>query len=226
MNEQLTFDLPFRQTVGRDDFFVSASNAQAVAMVDNWPNWPMGKWVLSGPAASGKTHLAHIWTQAVAGRVVPAATIHTDMVNDLCKTPICIDDMHADLSADTQEAVFHLHNRLIEDGTPLLFVGRGAAKDWTLSLPDLISRIAACGMTKIAQPDEALLAAVMVKQFADRQIAIPPRLISYLTPRVERSFEFVTRLVAEIDQQSLTDRKAISQKRVSAVLDRLLASVS
>jgi hypothetical protein len=67
MAEQLVFDLPVRPAMGRDDFFVTGSNAAALAQVDGWRDWPFGKLVLVGPEGAGKTHLAHVWA-AGAGR--------------------------------------------------------------------------------------------------------------------------------------------------------------
>jgi len=52
---QLAFDLPARTALGREDFFVSPANAQAVAMIDGWRDWPARKLVLCGPRGAGKT---------------------------------------------------------------------------------------------------------------------------------------------------------------------------
>ena len=41
--------------------------------------------------------------------------------------------------------------------------------------------------TRIAAPDNALLRAVMVKLFADRQVAVDEQLVSYVLSRTERS---------------------------------------
>ncbi|HVJ77827.1 MAG TPA: hypothetical protein VM620_08335, partial [Hyphomicrobium sp.] len=59
--EQLVFELPHRAAMGLEDFLVSDSNAAAVALVDRWPDWPIGAAVLVGPRGSGKTHLATVW---------------------------------------------------------------------------------------------------------------------------------------------------------------------
>jgi hypothetical protein len=67
MAEQLVFDLPVRPAMGRDDFFVTGSNAGALAQVDGWRDWPFGKLVLVGPEGAGKTHLAHVWAAAKRG---------------------------------------------------------------------------------------------------------------------------------------------------------------
>ncbi|HAR51778.1 MAG TPA: chromosomal replication initiator DnaA, partial [Roseovarius nubinhibens] len=50
MSQQLSFDLPAVPAMGRDDFFVSASNAAAVAMIETWQSWPARKLMLRGPS--------------------------------------------------------------------------------------------------------------------------------------------------------------------------------
>jgi hypothetical protein len=59
--QQLAFDLPARPALEREDFFVSVANAQAVALIEGWRDWPARKLALSGPRGAGKTHLAHVW---------------------------------------------------------------------------------------------------------------------------------------------------------------------
>ncbi len=54
MRRQLTFDLPARPALGRDDFFVSPSNSNAVTTVEDWPGWPQGKLALVGPQGIGQ----------------------------------------------------------------------------------------------------------------------------------------------------------------------------
>ena len=58
---QLTLDFPHRPAVGLEDFFVSTSNRAAIELIDRWPNWPAPAIYLTGPEASGKSHLAHVW---------------------------------------------------------------------------------------------------------------------------------------------------------------------
>ena len=73
MAEQLSFDLPVRAALGREDFFVSPANAEAVAMVEGWQGWPSRKLVLTGPAGAGKTHLAHVWAGLAGAGSSPRA---------------------------------------------------------------------------------------------------------------------------------------------------------
>ena len=73
--EQLVLDLPVRQALGRDDFFVAPCNEMAVAQLDGWARWPEGRLVLAGPSGSGKTHLAHVWADMSGARIIEAAAL-------------------------------------------------------------------------------------------------------------------------------------------------------
>lgn len=214
MSEQLVFDLPTRQSHGRDAFFVSGANAQAVQMLDDTAAWPMGKMILIGPEGSGKTHLAEIWageTGAMFGTQFDADTPpHTPCVVEDA------DQIAGDMTAET--ALFHLHNHLREQGLPLLITARTPVRDWGLTLPDLQSRMMATTNVAIAPPDDTLLQAVMVKQFSDRQLSPPPNLIPYILDRVDRSFAAVQDVVARLDALSLQTGQKITRQMAAQIL--------
>ena len=58
---QLPLDLPTTPRFGRDDFLAAPSNSAALAMIEQWPDWPDRALSLIGPPGSGKTHLCAIW---------------------------------------------------------------------------------------------------------------------------------------------------------------------
>ena len=58
-------------------------------------------------------------------------------------------------------------------------------------------------------PDDNLLAAVMAKQFLDKQIKVDNDVLKYAIPRMERSFLFAKKLVEELDLESLKTNKPI-----------------
>jgi chromosomal replication initiation ATPase DnaA len=91
---------------------------------------------------------------------------------------------------------------------------------WGLELPDLASRMAATPTVAISPPDEALLAAVLVKLFADRQIDPPETLIRYLVDRIERSFAAARTIVATLDEAALAEGKPIGRDFARHVLER------
>ena len=64
-----------------------------------------------------------------------------------------------------------------------------------------------------------LLSAVLVKLFADRQLAVPPALIPWLLQRMDRSFAGAQRLVAALDARALAEGRPVSRALAQAVLD-------
>jgi chromosomal replication initiation ATPase DnaA len=211
---QLAFNLPGRAAYTRSDFFVSPTNAQALSAIDAWATWPSGKMLIVGPLGAGKTHLAHMWATAAGGMVVNGADLAGA---DLAALPqaVAVDD--AD-QVTTEEALFHLHNLVTQSGS-LLLTATTPPRDWGLRLPDLFSRMQATAITRLDTPDDALLSAVLVKLFADRQIAVPPALIPYLVTRMDRSLGAAQTLVAALDAHALAMGKPITRALAADVLD-------
>jgi chromosomal replication initiation ATPase DnaA len=211
---QLAFHLPGRAAYARNDFFVSPTNAQALAAVDGWAAWPSGKMLIVGPSGAGKTHLAHLWASAAGGIVVSGADL---AATDMSSLPhaVAVDDANGVLAED---AFFHLHNLVTQSGA-LLMTATTPPRDWGLKLPDLFSRMQATAITRLDAPDDALLAAVLVKLFADRQIAVQPTLIPYLVQRMVRSLDAAQTLVARLDARALADGRPITRALAADLLD-------
>lgn len=222
MTEQLAFDLPVRSATGREDFFVSPSNAVAVAQIEAWRDWPQRKLVLVGPEGAGKTHLAHVWADASGAKIVAAADLPGAGIEALAgQGAVAVED--ADRIAGeraAEEALFHLHNLMLAEGGALLLTARSAPRQWPLALPDLRSRLEATASATLEAPDDALLAALLVKLFADRQIAVPPRLIPYLVGRMDRSFAAAQALVAALDRRALETGRKIGVGLAAELLDK------
>ena len=209
---QLSFDLPAKPALGRDDFFVSPGNAVAVATIDSATPWPGGKLVIHGPAGSGKSHLTQVWAAQSGASVVSARDLHNDDIPRLALGPVAVEDVPQIASSQAaQDALFHLHNLLLAEGRPLLLTGRGAPSHWRLSLPDLQSRVMGAHAVALAAPDDALLAAVLAKLFNDRQITPKPDVIPYLVAHMERSFQAAATIVAQLDKAALTQSCAVSR---------------
>ncbi|MEM7438400.1 MAG: chromosomal replication initiator DnaA [Pseudomonadota bacterium] len=220
MTEQLVFDLPADTAFGRDDFFVSDANARAVAQLEDWQNWPLGKLLLTGPKGSGKSHLAQIWAEAAGAGRIRAADLSADDVARLAETGAAVEDV-PDAPAAAQEALFHLHNLCAANSRPLLLTGRGEAPRWSLGLADLNSRIAAALAVGVGAPDDHLLHALFIKLFNDRQLRVSPRVLRQLLLRSERSFAFVVDLVDILDKQALARGSSVTHALVSDVLAQM-----
>lgn len=224
MAEQLTFDLPHRTARGREDFFVSPANAVAVATIEGWAQWPQGKLLLVGPEGAGKTHLAHVWAERTDARIVAARDLaRADIAALAGLRALAVED--ADRIAGvraSEEALFHLHNLLLAEGGVLLLTARRAPRSWPFVLPDLKSRAEGTATATIAPPDDALLGALLLKQFADRQLAVAPALVPYLVGRMERSSAAARDMVAALDARALATGRRINRALAAEVLDNPL----
>ena len=224
MPQQLTFDLPLRPAMGRDDFFVSSANAGAVAQIDAWEGWPTAKLILCGPPASGKTHLAHVWAATTGAQIVQAADV-ADNLEALTTAPaLVVEDADHSCEArsphlgEREEGLFHLHNAMAHRGAPLLITARTPPSRWGTRLPDLASRMAQAGLAQLDAPDDALLLAVMMKRAFDRQLHLPPNVLTYAAPRLERSFAAADAFVARVDALALRDKRKPSMAHARIAL--------
>ncbi|MEP4197550.1 MAG: DnaA/Hda family protein [Aliishimia sp.] len=212
MPEQLGFDLPGTPALGREDFLVAPSNALAMALIDAWPNWNAGKLVVTGPQGSGKTHLAHVWTARSGATVLAATDLAKADIPDLAASHVVVEDVPDIAGLETAEtALFHLHNLTLAQGQTLLFTGRKPLASWPIVLPDLKSRLQGAAMAELASPDDALLSAVLAKQFNDRQIMPKSDVIPYLVKHMDRSFAAAADIVMRLDALSLARKQAITR---------------
>ena len=66
-------------------------------------------------------------------------------------------------------------------------------------------------MVQLAGPDDALLRAVIVKLFADRQLTVEESLIAYLATRIERSFAAARAAVDALDREALRSKRPVTR---------------
>jgi chromosomal replication initiation ATPase DnaA len=223
MHRQLSFDLPVRAALGREDFFVAPANAMAVALIEGWQNWPGRKLVLEGPKGAGKTHLAHVWAQAAGARILAARDLVKADIPTLATGPVAIEDVPQIAGkADAENALFHLHNMVLAEGHSLLLTADRPAARWDLTLPDLASRMQGTQATKLDAPDDRLLTAVLAKLFADRQLIPTPDTIPYLVTHMDRSFDSARQLVATLDAAALAQARAINRRLAAEILEPFL----
>jgi chromosomal replication initiation ATPase DnaA len=209
---QGAFEYPVETTFGRGDFLVSESNRAAFDWIERWPEWPMRALVLHGPAGSGKTHLAHLWCERARGLLIVGADVAD--IAPLEAVAVAIDD--ADQAPE--EPLLHLYNSALERGANLLLTMCAPPAALAIALPDLGSRLRSLAVAGIAPPDDELLAAVLVKHFADRQIRVRPGVIAYLVARIERSFAAASSVVARLDQEAFRAGRPVTVKLARAVL--------
>lgn len=216
---QLALDLGFRPALGRADFLVGPSNAEAAAWIDRWPDWPEpGRGLaITGPSGAGKSHLAAVWRAASGAALVIAPDLTTEAVPDAFGVADCAVVERVDGGFD-EEALLHLYNTVVERGGSLVILSRTPPARLEIALPDLASRLATLPVATIGLPDEALLAGVLAKHFADRQVLVRDDVIAYLVTRMERSFDAAERLADRMDRAALEGDGKISMRVARLVM--------
>ena len=222
LGRQRTFDWGVRPALGREDFLVAPCNEAAVAWLDRWPDWPGPALVIHGPSGSGKSHLAEVWRRRSGAEVVDAASLaHAAPGGGQAAAALVLDGLGGlgGLGGPIDErALLHTYNSVAERGGHLLLTALAPPARWPLALPDLVSRLRVAPSVALGLPDDALLAALMLKLFADRQIAVAPEVPAYVVPRIERTFEAAASLVERLDRAALAEGRPVTVPLVRAVL--------
>jgi len=214
---QLALDLPHVPALDADDFMISDCNAEAMRLIASWPDWSGRCALIAGPAGAGKSHLVNVWRERSGGRVLSAGAIDAHSVDGLKAGPLAVEDV--DRFLNDERALFHLLNLSRERGFDILLTARSLAGAWAIALEDLRSRLRSLPFAEIGAPDDALLRAVLVKLFDDRQLSAPPAVIDYLLRRMERSVAAAAELVARMDKAALAERRRITPRFAARFVD-------
>jgi chromosomal replication initiation ATPase DnaA len=213
---QLALALPHAENFSREDFLAGASNEAALRLVERWPDWPDRALAIVGPEGSGKSHLAAIWADIAGARRVSARILaETNLPAALATGALVIEDA---AGGTDERALFHLLNLMRQQEAFVLVTARRAPATWRVELADLASRLRAIPTVELRPPDDALLRAVMVKLFGDRQLAVDESLIAYLSMRIERSFAAARVAVEDLDREALRQQRPVTRALAVEVL--------
>jgi chromosomal replication initiation ATPase DnaA len=209
MMSQLVLPLEPLSTMTRGDFIVAPGNARVLTFLDAWPDWPAPAAAISGPSASGKTHLARIWAAHAGAVLADARSLREPIAG-----PAVVENCDSTDSHDHEPALF----AMLERGAPLLLTGRAPPSQWQVSLPDLASRFRAVIAFELGGADEALLMALAVKLFADRQVLVPEAVVTGLVQGLERSPAALRDFIARADQEALSRQKPINLQLIRELM--------
>lgn len=175
---------------------------------------------LHGPAGSGKTHLVEVWKAKSGAQSLTAVALSGSAFTQLDRArPVAIEDADASMPNPARDAaLFHLLESA-SLGCPVVLTGRTPPSHWSVVLPDLASRFAALVALPIAAPDDDLLAQLIGRLFAERQLAVPQAVITQMLKMLERSPAAVRDFVKRLDEKALSGKRPITSTLVRELLE-------
>ena len=214
---QQVLNLPHKPTYGAGDFVVSATNMVAYRWIQSWPEWSNHCLILYGPKGCGKTHLAEIWKSRAGGLSVTFEQLQTENIDELCQQhkALLVEDIPAHFD---ETLLFHLYNAVKQADGYLLITSETPPSHWSLTLPDLRSRMQGALWAEIEPADDYLLRAMMRKVFSDEQVMVPDAVLEYLLNHHERSFAQLMKAVREINTYAMATKRRITLPLVRQVL--------
>lgn len=212
---QLALELGHTPALAEADFLVGEGNRLAYERVMAFPHWPDCVTLIVGPAKSGKSHLARIFADRAGGRFARADGLD-QLATQGGNAPLVIEDLDGGMFDET--ALFHLLNQSMRDQRPLLLTAQGEVGQWPFRTDDVLSRARRAAMFRISLSDDIQLSQMLVKLFADRQVVVEPKIVSYVVARMERSAQEAASLVELMDRLALSQKTAITRSIAAQAL--------
>ena len=209
--KQIPLPLRYRAGNAREDYFVSDCNKEAIRWVDSFPNWPCQMLLVLGPLASGKTHLANIFTS----NIYQAKDLRYDDVH-LMPRVFAVEDI--DEVGVSEEVLFHLYNDAVQQSKNILFTAK-AMPFWHLN--DLKTRMNTIPTVHIGLPDDMMMMSLILKGLSERQLDIQSGVMDYILRCIERSFSAAFRFVELSQSLSLAQQHPITIPLAKQVLDAM-----
>lgn len=221
--------LDFRWDAGADlDLYVPGRNAAAVVALRAAARAAWDPIHLTGPVATGKSHLLQAACGLASGGGYTAVYVPLaeraegppEQLEGLERVGVvALDGLEAIAGRPAwEEAVFHCHNRLRDAGGQLLVASRAGPAELGLALPDLASRLQAMLRLRLQPPDDDTRAAVLQRHAARLGLELPAATARYLLTRESRDLHHLLAVLDRLDAASLAAGRRLTVPFVRAAL--------
>jgi len=213
---QLLLDFDYKQNFRDDDFYVGKSNYFTFELINKWPKWEKNFLNISGERYSGKSHLVNIFLKKFNGIRIESSLLNDENLKVIKPYQnIILEDLDLDVN---EKIIYTLFNIIDQDNKFLIITSIKPITQINFQLEDLRSRTKNCLLTKIENPDDELMFALILKNLSDRQITLDKKLIDFIIKRVDRSYGKIFEFIYKIDEISLKKKKSIDFKIINEAL--------
>ena len=214
---QLLLDFDYKQNFRDDDFYVGQSNYYTFELLNKWPKWEKNFINVSGNKFSGKTHLVNIFLKKFNGISIESNLLNNESLKQIKPYQnVILENLSLDVN---EKLIYTLFNIIDQDNKFLIITSIKPITEINFQLEDLRSRTKNCLLTKIENPDDELMFALILKNLSDRQITLDKKLIDFIIKRIERSYSKIFELIYKIDKISLKKKKSIDFKIIKEALE-------
>ena len=213
MSKQLTLGLHIPQENTFENF-ISSHNHVAVEQLKNSHDIQF-TYIYAGPGL-GVSHLLHACCNGAPNN----DAIYLDLkqlpknpaiFEGLCDLSLCcIDHLEAVDSSATEEALFHLFNRMAAKNNRLIIANKIPCTQANIQLADLKSRLASGNSIEITEPDEQAKREIL-KQIAQRcGLELSDECITYMLTRHARDMSSLIEILRTLDKAAWIEQRRLS----------------
>ncbi len=204
-----------------DEICVSDANRSALRIVQNPDNWPSPVVCLVGPKMSGLSSIVSTWGRAFEADVFSAKAFQALKLKDangLGEGFIAVDD--ADLIKDVDRLLTLINVTTNQNGR-LLLASHLPPPQWSISSPDLKSRLNAMTLAEIDAPDEKMLSERLLASAKRDFLKLDEDTLKYLVPRLDLSYVAIERFIARLNEAVVETGRAPSVPLAREVLEEM-----
>ena len=214
---QLIIEFKFEQNFKDQDFYVSSSNEHVYKTINIWPKWEKKFLNICGEKFSGKTHLIDIFEKKNGAFKINAKKLNDNILDELkINQNIIIENLSENIN---EELLYSIYNLVDLEDKYLIVTSNEPISQINFKLHDLKSRCNNFVISKIDDPDDDLIYALIIKNLSDRQILIDKKLVDYIIKRIDRSYGKISNFIYKIDEISLKEKKPIDFKIIKTALE-------
>lgn len=231
MSQQLPLGVRLRDDASFENFSPGSNTIALRALEGFLADQNEQQIYLWGASGSGKSHLAQALCHQASERGILAVyfplaepdQLHPSMCEGLERYGlICLDDIQCVSGSEAwQYALFHLYNRMRDQGGKLLVTADQPPAQLGITLPDLVSRLTWGVIIALQELSEAEKVIALQLRARQRGLSLSDEVASYLLRRCPRDMAVLYAMLEQLDQASLAAKRALTIPFVRDVLARL-----